>query len=47
MGTQSRSNLQLTLGMPTSGWITGEFLRVSGGMESVSAAPGRRDQYMN
>lgn len=25
-----------------AGWITGEVLRVSGGMEGVSAAPGRR-----
>ena len=29
---------------PAAGWITGEVLRVSGGMEGVAAAPGRRDQ---
>ena len=28
---------------PAAGWITGEVLRVSGGMEGVAAAPGRRD----
>ncbi|MXZ74714.1 MAG: SDR family oxidoreductase [Gemmatimonadetes bacterium] len=28
---------------PAAGWITGEVLRVSGGMESVAAAPGKRD----
>ena len=27
---------------PAAGWITGEVLRVSGGMEGVAAAPGRR-----
>ena len=29
---------------PAAAWITGEVLRVSGGMEGVAAAPGRRDQ---
>jgi len=29
---------------PAAGWITGEVLRVSGGMEGVAAAPPRRDQ---
>lgn len=29
---------------PAAGWITGEVLRVSGGMEGVAAAPGRRKQ---
>ena len=28
---------------PAAGWITGEVLRVSGGMEGVAAAPPRRD----
>lgn len=28
---------------PAAAWITGEVLRVSGGMEGVAAAPGRRD----
>ena len=28
---------------PAAGWITGEVLRVSGGMEGVAAAPGRRE----
>ena len=28
---------------PATAWITGEVLRVSGGMEGVAAAPGRRD----
>lgn len=27
---------------PAAGWITGEVLRVSGGMEGVAAAPGKR-----
>ncbi|MCY3556130.1 MAG: SDR family NAD(P)-dependent oxidoreductase [Gemmatimonadetes bacterium] len=29
---------------PAAGWITGEILRVSGGMEGVAAVPGRRDR---
>ncbi len=29
---------------PAAGWITGEVLRVSGGMEGVAAAPPRRDK---
>ena len=29
---------------PAAGWITGEVLRVSGGMEGVAAVPGKRDQ---
>ncbi len=29
---------------PAAGWITGEVLRVSGGMEGVAAAPPRRSQ---
>ena len=29
---------------PAAGWITGEVLRVSGGMEGVAAAPGKRKQ---
>jgi 3-oxoacyl-[acyl-carrier protein] reductase len=27
---------------PAAGWITGEVVRVSGGLEGVSAAPGKR-----
>ena len=29
---------------PAADWITGEVLRVSGGMEGVTAAPGRRER---
>jgi len=29
---------------PAAGWITGEVLRVSGGMEGVAAAPGGRER---
>ena len=32
------------LASPAAGWMTGEVLRVSGGLEGVSAAPPRREK---